>query len=395
MSQPLHSDENRSCDVLILDDELEEFRATVRRRAEARIGPLVEDLDRTQRFSREVWKELRDLELFALPFPAEFGGSGGSFLAFIVATEEVARVGATPALYPGTTVQVAMTIQRYGSDRQVETWVPRLVSGAALAAWAFTEPQTGSDPRQLETTATPDGESWVLSGQKLFISFAAHADVALVFARTPDGGVGAFLVETSDPGWTTGRPPELMSFGGVEPAPVYLDGVRVAREGVVGDPAAGFDVMLAGEAQGKVRVASICVGIAQRAVDEAARWALQRTHRGQSIGRKFPTVQALLGQMEADVLGARALVRSAADLIDRGLPVSKAAAAARLVAGRCAHETTSAALQICGAYGLTRDLPVERLYREGKFYEVAQGVAEIQRIIVAREVLGEFEQAES
>ena len=110
LCKPLHSDANGTCDVLILDDDLEEFRATVRRRAEARIGPLVEDLDRTQRFSDEVWKELRDLELFALPFPAEVGGSGGSFLPFIVATEEVARVGATPALYPGTTVQVAMTI---------------------------------------------------------------------------------------------------------------------------------------------------------------------------------------------------------------------------------------------------------------------------------------------
>ena len=140
-------DANGTCDVLILDDDLEEFRMTVRRRAEARIGPLVEDLDRTQRFSDEVWKELRDLELFALPFPAEVGGSGGSFLPFIVATEEVARLGATPALYPGTTVQVAMTILRYGSDRQIESWVPRLASGETIAAWAFTEPQTGSDPR--------------------------------------------------------------------------------------------------------------------------------------------------------------------------------------------------------------------------------------------------------
>ena len=379
--------------MLILDDDLEEFRATVRRRAEARIGPMVDDLDRTQRFSRQVWDELRGLELFSLPFPTELGGSGGAFLPFIVATEEVARVGATPALYPGTTVQVAMTIQRYGSERQVQAWVPQLASGTTIAAWAFTEPQTGSDPRQLETTASVDGDCWVLSGQKLFISFAAQADVALVFARTPGDGVGAFLVDTSDPAWSTGRPPELLSFGGVEPAPVFLDGVRVGPEGVIGDVTAGFDVMLAGEAQGKVRVASICVGIAQRAVDEAARWALQRTHRGQPIGRKFPTVQALLGQMEANVLGARALVRGVAELIDRGQPVSKAAAASRLVAGRCAQETTSAALQICGAYGLTRDLPVERLYREGKFYDVAQGVAEIQRIIVGREVLAEQDQA--
>jgi alkylation response protein AidB-like acyl-CoA dehydrogenase len=145
--------------------------------------------------------------------------------------------------------------------------------------------------------------------------------------------------------------------------------------------------MLSGEAEGKVRTAAICVGVAQRAVDEAVRYARERQHRGESIGDKFPTVQALIGGMQAQVLAARALVRAVAQLIDEGGEVQQAAAAARLIAARASKEVSSDALQVCGAYGLTRDLPVERLYREGKFFEVGQGVAEIQRIIVGKRVL--------
>jgi alkylation response protein AidB-like acyl-CoA dehydrogenase len=232
-----------------------------------------------------------------------------------------------------------------------------------------------------------DGDGWVLTGQKLFISFARQAAIALVFARTSSDRVGAFLVDPSSPGWSTGEPFELMAFGGVEAAPVYLDDVRVPSDAVVGDSTHGFEVLLTGEAQGKIRVAAICVGIAQRALEEARRYALERKHRGEPIGRKFATIQGLLGDMQASTLSARALVRSAAVMFDAGTDVDEVAAAARLVAGRTAREVTSSALQVCGAYGLTRELPLERLYREGKFYEVAQGVAEIQRAVVARRVL--------
>ena len=372
---------------MLLSDDLEAFRTTIGRRARDRILPYASGLDRDQRFSPDVWAELRDLELFGLAFPESVGGLGGSFLAYTVATEEVAIVSASAALYPGTTVQVAMTLLEHGTSAQIAQWVPALVRGDAPAAWAFTEPQTGSDPRQLETTARPDGDDWILSGQKLFISFARPAALALVFARTPSDGVGAFLVETNQPGWSVGEPFELLAFGGGEPAPVFLDNVRVPASHVVGDPQQGFAVMLAGEAQGKIRAAAICVGIAQRAVDEAARYALTRTHRQQPIGEKFATIQGLLGDMESSVLAARALVRHAAELVDAGLPVTKIGAAARIVAGRTARTVTSDAMQICGAYGLTRELPVERLYREGKFFEVAQGVAEIQKVIVAKHVL--------
>lgn len=212
--------------------------------------------------------------------------------------------------------------------------------------------------------------------------------MALVFARTPDDRVGAFLVEAGTPGWSVGAPVEVLGLGGSEPRPLYLDDVRVPAEHVVGEPRNGFQVMLAGEAQGKVRAAAVCVGIAQRALDEATEYALTRTHRGVAIGRKFGGVQRHLADMQAGVLAARALVRSVATMVDEGQPVAKEAASARLVAGRTAHEATSSALQVCGAYGWTKELIVERLFRESKFFEVTQGSAEIQQAIVAREVLG-------
>ncbi|MDO8364100.1 MAG: acyl-CoA dehydrogenase family protein [Actinomycetota bacterium] len=374
---------------MLLSPELVEYRDTIRARAAERIGPWVDVLDREQRFSPEVWAELRDLELFGLPFAADVGGLGGSFLAFAVATEAVASISAGAALYPGTTVQVAATLLRQGTPAQVERWVPGMLRGEAPVAWAFTEPQTGSDPRQLQTTAVPDGDRWRLNGQKLFISYARQAAAAVVFARTPGGSVGAFIVETNSPGWTTGRPFELLAMGGGEPAPIFLDDVVVPADQLIGAPDRGFDAMIAGEAEGKVRAAAICVGIAQRAIDEAAGYALQRTHRGEPIAKKFPTIQGLLGEMEASTLAARALVHHAAGLIDLGRDVAREAAAARVVAGRTAREVTSAAMQVCGAYGLTRELPLERLYREGKFFEVAQGVAEIQRSIVARHVIAD------
>lgn len=373
--------------MLRLPDDLETFRTELRRAADRRIAPLAADIDRGEAFSHELWRVLRELEILAIPFPAWVGGHDGTFLAFIVALEEVSRAAAVAGYYPGTTVQVARTLLQHGSEAQIDRWVPSLVRGEALAAWAFTEPQTGSDPRQIETRAVRDGTDWVLSGQKMFISFAHVAKLAVVFAKTSDDRLGAFLVDTDDPGWKPSAPLELIAFAGSGAAPVFLDAVRVPAHQVLGAPDAGFDIMVTSETQAKVRAAAVCVGVAQRALEEATRYALQRTHRGTPIAQKFASIQGLLGEMGASVDGARALVRSVADLIDHGVPVAREAASARIVAARAARETTSNALQVCGAYGLTKDLPVERLYREGKFFEVSQGVAEIQRVIVARSVI--------
>jgi alkylation response protein AidB-like acyl-CoA dehydrogenase len=272
----------------------------------------------------------------------------------------------------------------------VAHWVPRLVAGEVPAAWAFTEPQTGSDPRQLTTRARRDGDGWVLDGQKMFISYAAEAAVALVFAVTEEQQVCAFVVDTAQPGWTTGPAAEVMAFGGTGARPVYLESVRAGADDLIGGVGGGFDVMLAGEALGKLRVSAINVGVAQRALHEATAYALQRTHRGTAIGAKFASIQSLLADMQAAVLAARALLYETARLHDDGADIGARAAALRLVTGPAARKVTSDAMQVCGAYGMTRDLPVERLYREAKFYEVAQGSLELQRVIVAKDVLRSY-----
>jgi len=370
-----------------LEPELEQLRKSLEAQAKSSLRPLAGPVDSTQAFSWELWKRVVDLGLIRLPFAESMGGDGGSVRAYAVASAEIASHCAVAALYPGTTIQVAMTLIEHARTPDHGELVRRLIAGDALAAWAFTEPATGSDPRQITTRAVADGDHWVLSGTKQFISYAAQADVALVFARTSEKGLGAFLVDTSLPGWSVGEPSEVLSLGGTEARPVHLDDVRVAAQCLIGAPDAGFDVMLAGEAFGKIRAAAICVGIARRALEEAAAYGLLREHRGKPIAHRFPTIQAALGSAAAITLAADALVLGCADQLDRRQPITAQAAAARLAASSAARESATAALHVCGAYGLTRDMEVERLYREAVFYDVAQGVAEIQQIIVAREVL--------
>jgi alkylation response protein AidB-like acyl-CoA dehydrogenase len=372
-------------------EDIEHFRAVVAEQAAARIAPLAAEVDRKQQFSPQLWAAVRDLGLCALPFAEELGGGGGTVEAYVAATEEVARHCAVAALYPGTTIQVAMTLLAHGTAEQISAHVPALVRGDRPAAWAFTEPGTGSDPRQIVTRAERIDGGWRLDGQKLLISFAGQAAQALVFARTSERSLGAFLVDTGTPGWSVGTAAAVLSFGGTDASPVHLSGVELADDRLIGGPEDGFAVMLAGEAFGKVRASAICVGIGRAAVDEAAKYALTREHRGESIGERFPTVRALLGSASAGVRGAAAFVAECARLLDAGGDVASAAAAARLVSARAAKEAALAALHICGAYGLTRDLPVERLYREAVFFDVAQGVAEIQQLIVARELLGQMQ----
>lgn len=363
----------------------------LRRAARERIGPLAAKVDRTQEFSAELWSLLCDLGVPSLAFPEADGGAGGSYLAYVTGIEEIATAGAVAALYPGPTVQVASAILRFGTPQQRELWGRDLVQGHKLGAWSFTEPQTGSDPKQVRTQAVRDGDGWVLNGPKMFTSFAGYADVALVFARTGPERLGAFIVDTANPGWRPGAPIHMLAFGGQGTAPVNIDDLRLPAVALLGQEHQGFDIMVATEAEAKVRAGAICVGIGRRALEESVRYASERTHRGEPIGRKFPTVQAHLGEMSASVDGARALVRLAAAGIDRGDPaVKRLAASTRIVAARMAREVTGLALEVCGAYGWTQEMVLERLYREGKFYEVGQGVIDLQRIIVGKRRLAEY-----
>ncbi|GAA3513462.1 acyl-CoA dehydrogenase family protein [Aeromicrobium panaciterrae] len=377
-------------------NDLRDMVALLRRVGVERIEDLATTVDRTQEFSPELWALLSDLGVPALAFPESQGGVGGSYLTYVTGMEEIARAGACAALYVGPTVQVAMAIARYGSPAQWRDFGAELVQGRALGAWAFTEPGTGSDPRQIRTRATRDGSDWLLEGGKMFISFADAADVALVFAKTGDDSLSAFLVDTDNDGWQPRTPIKMLAFGGMGTAPVAIDGLRLPGDALLGEEGAGFEILIDTEAEAKIRAAAICVGIGRRALEEAVRYASQREHRGRTIGDRFPTIQALIGEMSARVDAARALVHHAATAVDQGSPdVKRLAASTRIVASRMTREVSSDAMQICGAYGFSQEMVLERLYREGKFYEVGQGVIELQRIIVGKHRLSEFSRSGS
>lgn len=371
----------------VLGDELRDLHHVMSRIGATKIDPLARTVDLSGEFSPDLWDVVVGSGILGIPFPVEHGGAGGSFLAYAVALEGLARGGALGALYPGTTVQVASALLRHGSPALVERWVPRLLAGEAPAAWAFTEPGTGSDPRQITTRAARVAGGWRLDGAKAFISFAGICRVAVVFATTSPGRLGAFVVDTGQPGWQPGRPLALLAMSGCGTAPVALDDVHVPDENVLGDPEDGFGILLSVEAEGKLRAAATCVGMAQRALDEALTYARQRLHRGQPIGEKFPTIQTLVGTMVAEVAAARAVCWDAARRVDAGLGVGQEAAVARIVAGRAVRQVANDAMQVCGAYGWTKDMVVERLYRESKFYEVGQGAIELQKIIAGRDEL--------
>ncbi|MGE3708160.1 MAG: acyl-CoA dehydrogenase family protein [Hyphomicrobiaceae bacterium] len=372
----------------VLGSMIDVIRGKLGRQIEA----LAAEIDATQRFSPELAALLREIGIFGAPFDVEDGGLGASYVQFTRLIEELSGVAAIAASYVGVTVQVTRALMRFGNPKQKALFGADLVSGRVLGAWGFTEPQTGSDPKEIRTVAKREGSEWLLNGSKMFISYAGEAGVALVFAKTSEARLGAFLVRLPTPGWIVSQPFRVMSLGGQGTAAITIDNVRLPEEALLGEADKGFDLMLAGEAEGKVRAAAQCVGIARRALLEATRYATERTHRGASIGSKFPTIQSLLGEMSSRVDAAHSLAQFAAASLDERSPLGhRRAASARIVCAEAARETTSRALQVCGAYGLTKEMIVERLYREGKFFEVGQGVIELQKIIVGKQCLLEYE----
>ncbi|GMU79967.1 MAG: hypothetical protein AMXMBFR46_27550, partial [Acidimicrobiia bacterium] len=282
-----------------------------RRIADERLAPLAAAVDRDQRFSEDLWREVFDFGLPGIPFPSELGGGGGSFREYCDVIEAFARRAAITTTYHAPAVLVATALADF-SPALADGLVTPILTGSRRVCWAFTEPQTGSDPRQIATRVRRAGDEWVLDGEKAFITLASLADHALVFARDDRDRLNAVLVDTDQPGWQAAEPLEFMAFGGGATGSVFLDGVTAPLDRLIGDPGQGFEIMLRGEAAGKIRASATCVGIAQRALELAVQYAREREHRGEPIGTKFQTIQWLLGEIGAAVEAARALAQEAA-----------------------------------------------------------------------------------
>ncbi|MDR1077874.1 MAG: acyl-CoA dehydrogenase [Propionibacteriaceae bacterium] len=374
-----------------LTDEQEIMRASVRQFAEAEVKPLAAVLDREHRPPLETIPKLADLGVLGMTIPPDYGGSGADYLSFILALEELARVCATTAVMVEVHASlVATSILGFGDQAQKTRYLPELAAGRLIGAFALTEPGAGSDAAALTTRAEADGDDFVLNGQKIFITNGSFAGVFLVLAKTsPAAGtksISAFLVDRDRPGLSVGEPERKMGIRGSSTVSLLFDDLRVPRSALLGQLGQGFSIAMRSLDGGRTGIAAQALGIAQGAYEEAVDYAKQRVQFGQPIAR-LQAIQWMIADMATDLEAGRLLVYQAADLEDRGLPFSDAAAKAKLFCGPMATRVTHSALQILGGNGYTEAYPVERMCRDARITEIYEGTNEIQRLVIARSAL--------
>jgi alkylation response protein AidB-like acyl-CoA dehydrogenase len=353
--------------------------------------PYARDWDRAESVDRGIVAKLGDLGFLGLTIPAEYGGSEGDHLAYCLVLEELGRGdSAVRGIVSVSLGLVGKTIAGYGSEEQKREWLPRLCAGEALACFALTEPGTGSDAASLATRAVRDGDDWVLTGSKMFITNGTWADVALVFARTGGPGhrgISAFLVPTDAPGFGRTEIHGKLGLRGQATAELALDGVRVPSTAMLGAEGKGFSVAMSALAKGRMSVAAGCVGIAQGCLDAAVRYSTEREQFGKPIA-SFQLVQQLIAQIAVDLHASRLLTWRVADLIDRGQPFATESNMAKLHASEAAVRAANNALQVFGGYGYVDEYPVGKYLRDARVMTLYEGTTQIQQLLIGRALTG-------
>ena len=376
--------------TVTLAPEQEDLRQGIRRLMEAQVGPRAAAIDEAGEFPEDVRRLFADHDVFATVAPPEYGGLDGTLLTLTVVCEEVTRVCANSGMILGNQSLGAAPIALFGTEEQKQTYLPKLASGESLCSFALSEPGAGSDAAALQTRARRDGDSWILSGRKNFITHANVADLMTVFARADSGAareITAFLVTRDDPGWVVDRIEHKMGLRGSPTCSVALDDVRVPASAVLGEVGDGMRIALSTLDKGRIMTAALALGIAQGALELALAYAQERTQFGRPIA-EFQAVQFMLADMETDVQAARALVRSAASRYDAGDPdIVSLAAATKLFATDMVNRVTSTALQVLGGYGYIVEYGAERRVRDARVFAIFEGTNEIQRLVIARELL--------
>lgn len=373
---------------LELSQEQSAVRDLARAFTEREIAPYAAGWDRAESVDRAVVKKLGAVGFLGLTVPEQYGGSGGDHLSYALVTEELGRGdSAVRGIVSVSLGLVAKTIAAWGSEEQKRDWLPRLCSGDALGCFGLTEPGTGSDAAALTTRATREGDSYVISGSKMFITNGTWADVVLLFARTGDEpghrAISAFLVPADSPGLTRREIHGKLGLRGQATAELSLDGVRVPASAMLGPEGKGFSVAMSALAKGRMSVAAGCVGIAQAALDAAVSYAVQREQFGKPIAR-HQLVQELIADISVDVDAARLLTWRVADLIDRGRPFATESSTAKLFASEAAVRAASNALQVHGGYGYIDEYPAGKLLRDARVMTLYEGTSQIQKLLIGR-----------
>ncbi len=378
-----------------LTAEQREVRDLVRTLARERIAPRAAEIDASHEFPWDVVELFREHGLFGLFFEERVGGAGTGVLLSLVAIEEVSKVCATSGLILAVQELGSLGLKLAGSPAQQERWLPRLASGELLCAYALTEAGSGSDAAAMRTTARRDGDGWLLHGSKRFITNAGVAGLYTVFAKTdPEAGhagISAFLVEAETPGFEVARLEPKLGITGSTTGELVLDGCRVPAESLLGAEGEGFRLAMRILDRSRPGVAAQALGIAQGATDYALEYARTRETMGKPIAQ-HQLIAAKLADMETKTEAARGLLYRFGRMVDEGAAeeeLTKASAMAKLFCGDVAMEVTTEAVQILGGYGYIKEYPVERMMRDAKITQIYEGTQEIQRLVIAREMLKE------
>jgi alkylation response protein AidB-like acyl-CoA dehydrogenase len=374
-----------------LTREQELVRQTVHEFCDKEVRPEAAKIDKTGKFPRNLVKRMGELGILGMYVPTEYGGAGSDYVSFGLAAEELTWASATISVIWGANTSLTCgPILRHGTEEQKQKWLPKLCSGEYLGAYALTEPQAGSDAGSLQTTAVRDGDHYVLNGQKTFITNGSVADLIVVFA-THDRSKGskaisAFVVPKGTPGLVVGEDFEKMGLHGSPTSQLLFDDCRIPVANRLGAEGEGFKIALSTLDIGRIMAAAGSTGIARAALEASIAYAKERKTFGQAIAQ-HQAIQFMLADMATDIEAARLLYLRAAHLRDLGQRFTKEASMAKVFASEMAMQATTKAIQVHGGNGYITDYPVERYFRDIKIFEIFEGTSEIQRLVIARDLL--------
>ena len=375
-----------------LSDDQQRIRAVAREFADAELGDKIAPYDARHEFAWEIVKKLGPLGFLGVLVPEDYGGAGLDYVSYALIVEELNRGDASVGITMWAHNSLCTNhIALFGSPAQKQTYLPRLASGAVLGAWGLTEPGSGSDAAALRTRAVERDGAWVLNGTKAFITNASVGEIAVVLARTDaekkSRGISAFILERGTPGFSAGTPYRKLGLHASDTAELVLEDARVPAANPLGARGAGYAQAMTVLEGGRIAMAAMAVGIAQAAVDQAVRYMKQRSAFGKTLA-EFNGLQGMLADLVTEVEVARLLTLRAAWLKDEGRPAMHAAAMAKLFASETAMKVATQAVQIHRGAGYIAAFPVERIFRDAKLTEIGEGTSEIQRLVIAREILG-------
>ncbi|MGA7419208.1 MAG: acyl-CoA dehydrogenase family protein [Acidimicrobiales bacterium] len=375
-------------DRLLSTTDAEDLIDLIRRIAAKVLAPVAAEYEAAGQFPRDVFRLLGRSGLLGLPYPEEYGGGGQPFEVYLQVLEELASVWLSVAVGLSVHSLAAYPLATYGAEEQKSRWLPELLRGELLGAYCLSESQAGSDVAAMKTRAIRDGDEYVVSGSKAWITHGGEADFYTLFARTGKDrtrGMSCLLVDAGMDGLSFGAPENKMGLTGSTTATVNFDAARMPVERLIGAEGQGFAIALSALDSGRLGIAASATGLAQAALDAAVEYATDRRQFGQPIAR-FQGLQFLLADMAAQVESARATYLEAARRRDRGLPFSRQASIAKLICTDTAMKVTTDAVQVFGGCGYTRDFPVERYMREAKVTQILEGTNQIQRLVIGRHI---------